>query len=453
MEFVLLNISIALVFYFKNYDIFSTSKYYTALDDIIKLAVIFNLTWGQIVLLNGELDLYINSKITKRIKYIILNTFLFVGMASTIAILFKLEYFNRTSFLLPIFLFSTLNLILFSALAFYNKRKYNDSGFSSALLILGNKSKWKHITPFSQKIREHGYNIVGFISDKNGNTNASGLNGLGEIEALNEVIKSNKVDEIFVASSMKKRKLKSIFEIADYQGVRVNLIPKAHHFAGTKMKSYDLGGLSVFPHRRTPLDDFNNYLLKRTFDIFFSLAVLILLYPMFLLIAFIIIMDGKGAVMYMPMRKGEAGKTFRCYKFRSMSVCDDIVNGTKSTTKNDPRITRIGKFLRRTGLDELPQFYNVLIGDMSVVGPRPHRSDLQNDFRKIINDYMVRSYVKPGITGWAQVNGWRGPTKTLEQKQERIKHDLWFIENWSFFLDIKIIFLTVFSKKTWENAF
>ncbi len=453
LEFILLNLSIALVFYFKNYDIFSTSKYHNAVNDIIKLAVIFNLIWGQIVLLNGELDLYINSKITKRIKYIILNTFLFVGMTSTIAILFKLEYFNRTSFLLPIFLFSTLNLILFSALAAYNKRKYTDANLSSALLILGNKSKWKHITSFSKKIQEHGYNIVGYISDKDGNTNTSDLNRLGEVEKLNEVINSNKVDEIFVASSVKKRKLKSIFEIADYQGVRVNLIPKAHNFTGPKLKSYDLGGLSVFPHRQTPLDDFNNFLLKRTFDIFFSLAVLILLYPIFMLIALIIIMDGKGAVMYTPMRKGEAGKTFRCYKFRTMSVCDDAVSGTKSTAENDPRITKFGKFLRKTGLDELPQFYNVLIGDMSVVGPRPHRLNLQNDFRKIINDYMVRSYVKPGITGWAQVNGWRGPTRTLEQKQERIKHDLWFIENWSFFLDIKIIFLTVFSKKTWKNAY
>ncbi len=454
MEFLLLNISIALVFYVKNYDIFSTSRVYDNIDDIIKLTLIFNLIWGLIVLLNGQLDLYVRSRLKKRIKYIILNTFLFIGMTSTIAILFKLEYFNRTSFLLPIFMFSTFNLVLFLVLAEYNRRKSMTTHFSSALLVLGKKSKWKHVSPFSKKIQELGYHVVGFLSENKNEENAIGLNALGDLTQLKKVIKEKEVDELFVAaSSIKKRKLKSLFDMADYLGVRVNLIPKTPQYINGQLKTYDLDGLAVFPHRQTPLDDFNNFLLKRTFDIFFSLAVLIVFFPIFLLIAILIYMDGKGPVLYTPIRKGVAGKTFRCYKFRTMSVCDNPVNGTKSTVVNDPRITTIGKYLRKFDLDELPQFYNVLIGDMSVVGPRPHRTNLHNDFRKIVNDYMVRHYVKPGITGWAQVNGWRGPTQTLEQKQERIKHDLWFIENWSFLLDLKIIFLTVFGRETRRNAF
>ena len=139
--------------------------------------------------------------------------------------------------------------------------------------------------------------------------------------------------------------------------------------------------------------------------------------------------------------------------FRTMKTCDDPNNGTRSTVKNDPRITKIGKYLRKLDLDELPQFFNVLKGNMSVVGPRPHRVNLDKDFRKIVNDYMVRHYVKPGITGWAQVNGWRGPTVTNEQKRKRVWHDLWYIENWNFILDLRIIFLTVFSRNTRINAF
>ena len=164
-------------------------------------------------------------------------------------------------------------------------------------------------------------------------------------------------------------------------------------------------------------------------------------------------MDGNGNIIYAPLRKGESGKAFRCYKFRTMKVNDNPINGTKSTVKNDPRLTKVGKYLRKFDLDELPQFFNVLKGDMSVVGPRPHRVNLQHDFRKIVNDYMVRHYVKPGVSGWAQVNGWRGPTTSDTQKKERIKHDLWYIENWNFWLDLKIIFLTVFGKKVRTNAF
>ncbi len=262
------------------------------------------------------------------------------------------------------------------------------------------------------------------------------------------------MDEIFIlVGSLTEEEIQKVASIADYRGIRVNIIPDTPVLPGTTLKPYTMDGITLFQFRQTPLDNFSNFFLKRVFDISFSLAVIILLSPLFLILGLIILLDGKGGILYTPLRKGESGNVFKCYKFRTMSVCDNPINGTKSTVKNDPRITKIGKYLRKFDLDELPQFLNVLKGEMSVVGPRPHRVNLDQDFRKIVNDYMVRHYVKPGITGWAQVNGWRGPTTTSEQKKKRVWHDLWYIENWQFVLDLKIIFLTVFSKKTRTNAF
>ncbi len=306
-------------------------------------------------------------------------------------------------------------------------------------------------------MESYGYRTVGFLNNDKDQRLASSnsqYNILGKVKDLPTVLDSKTVDEIFISStSVSEDEIQDLIQIADSRGVRVNIIPDQPVIDGNQFQSYDLNGFPVFKHRNTPLDNFNNFLLKRIFDTAFSIAVLIFLSPLFLLIAFLIKIDSRGPVFYKPIRKGEANETFRCYKFRTMSICDDPINGKKSTIKDDPRITRIGKYLRKYDLDELPQFYNVFKGEMSVVGPRPHRINLQDDFRKIVNDYMVRHYVRPGITGWAQVNGWRGPTETAKQKKERIRFDLWYIENWSFLLDIKIIFLTVFSEKTRKNAF
>lgn len=163
--------------------------------------------------------------------------------------------------------------------------------------------------------------------------------------------------------------------------------------------------------------------------------------------------DEATVVSYGNNTSQKYSKPFKLYKFRSMKENDEALGGKLSTSKNDPRITRLGKILRKYSLDELPQFMNVLQGYMSVVGPRPHRRYLNQELQGCVIRYMIRHYVKPGITGWAQVNGWRGPTDTEEQKRQRTLHDLWYIKNWSFWLDIKIILLTVLGKKTSQGAF
>lgn len=451
LEFLLLNLCLLIVLSLRIPEMMNVTPHKPFVGDFLWLAFIFNLSWALIIFLNGDLDLYLSYEFRKHIRYIVLNTFIFVGITYTLGMLFDMEYFQQTTFLIPIFLFLFINLSLFRLLFEYRKR--HSSSLSRALLV-GTGNEWSRVSDFSRKIRRRGYNIIGCLDDQELQNGAGGLQVLGKIGELSQILGSKKIDEIFVTvSSLKEEEIKQTISVADYHGVRVNLLPETPNFLGSKVRPNYVEGLPVFRVRQTPLDKLHCFLLKKVFDLAFAFAVLVVLTPIFLVIAALIYLDNKGPIFYTPQRKGEAGETFKCFKFRTMSVCDDPVNGTQSTVKNDPRITRVGKYLRKFDLDELPQFINVLKGDMSVVGPRPHRVFLENDFRKVVNDYMVRHYVKPGITGWAQVNGWRGPTVTNEQKEQRIKHDLWYIENWSFLMDIKIIFLTVFSRKTRKNAF
>ena len=328
-----------------------------------------------------------------------------------------------------------------------NVLKKKGSRLFTNTLLIASGPEFTKLNGVLKDMRAYGHNVVGYLNYGTELPNTTDVRVLGEIDDLASVLASNTVDEIFVATAnMEHTKVRDTINLADNFGVRVKLIPENPRAFTKSYKATTLGDLAVFKLRKSPLDSFKSTVIKRLFDFCFALLIILLCSPIYLLIALFVIIDSKGPVLYSPVRKGESGKPFRCYKFRTMRACDNPMSGTKSTVKNDPRITRVGKILRKSDLDELPQFFNVLKGEMSVIGPRPHRVNLQNDFRKSVNDYMVRSYVKPGITGWAQVNGWRGPTVTEEQKKERIKHDLWYIEHWSFWLDIKIIFLTLFGR-------
>ena len=452
-EFMLLNLCVLLVLFYRSPSVLLLPMKYFFLYELLPLLAVFNLSWGLIILSNSDPNFYVGYSFKKRLNYITINTFIFIGLVSTCAILFKIEYFNRTVILAPIFLFSVLNLILFNL--FTTRRvKQNDATFGSKILVVGGEAESNYVADFTTKLKPYGYAMVGVLNNNKEVTNFNGNEILGELKDLPLVLDTKNVDEIFISgSSLKTAEINTVIKVADSRGVRVNFIPETPTLSGSELKTHEINGLPIFQYRQTPLDNFNNFMLKRLFDTVFSLLVLILLSPLFFLIGLLVKLESRGPMFYKPVRKGEAGNTFECFKFRTMSVCDDPLHGTQSTVKDDPRITRIGKYLRKYDLDELPQFYNVLKGDMSVVGPRPHRINLQYDFRKIVNDYMVRHYVRPGITGWAQVNGWRGPTVTVEQKKERIKFDLWYIENWSFILDVKIVFLTVFGKKSRQNAF
>jgi Undecaprenyl-phosphate glucose phosphotransferase len=299
-----------------------------------------------------------------------------------------------------------------------------------------------------------GRQIKGFIKCKNEECFIRKDKIVGDLNDIDTYLRDNQVDELVIALPVKhSKKIKNIIAAADYHGVRVKYIPDFQGLFGDNYKITNEGKIVAVNVRQLPLDETNAFYLKNTFDKVFAASALIFLSPLFLLIALLIKLDSPGPVFYCPIRIGKAGRPFKIIKFRSMHQNDSAVGGTLSTQKNDPRITRIGRILRKYSLDELPQFINVVIGNMSVVGPRPHRSYLNQQLQASVDKYMIRHYFKPGITGWAQVNGWRGPTETFEQKSQRTYHDIWYMENWSFMLDIKIIFKTVFSKKAHKSAF
>jgi exopolysaccharide biosynthesis polyprenyl glycosylphosphotransferase len=215
------------------------------------------------------------------------------------------------------------------------------------------------------------------------------------------------------------------------------------------MNIESLEGIPMLVVRGVPLDTWFNKFIKRTFDIFFSLAAIIVTSPIMICVAIGVKLTSPGPVFFVQERVSLNNKTFKMLKFRSMRVQTQEDTNTIWTTQNDPRKTKFGTFLRKTSLDEFPQFFNVLLGSMSIVGPRPERPYWVNKFKGDVPEYMLRHYIKSGITGWAQVNGWRGDTSM----EERIKYDNYYIQNWNLMLDIKIIFLTVIRAFNDKNAY
>ncbi|WP_297696225.1 exopolysaccharide biosynthesis polyprenyl glycosylphosphotransferase [uncultured Eudoraea sp.] len=415
------------------------------MNNILWLGIIYNISWLFIVLFVRDNQFYISTEYGF-LRNLLVSMLVFIGVVTSFAIVFKFTFFSPLTYLLPIVVFSYLNLICRKYILQFLKKR-GAYLFSNTLLI-SSGYKSNRLPEFEKAMNQYGYNLVGYLDDKEIMIkNVLNLKIFGNLQDLPKVLRAYTIDEVFIdMSHLDEEKIKSAIKIADSFGVRVKLIPENPLLIARNYKAETIGDLAIFRLRQSPLDNFSKTVIKRMFDFCFAGLIMILLAPVYLFISLIIALDSRGPLFYSPFRKGEAGKTFKCYKFRTMHVCDNPVNGARSTVVDDPRITRVGKFLRKTDLDELPQFFNVIRGDMSVIGPRPHRINLQNDFKKSVSNYMVRSYVKPGITGWAQVNGWRGPTVTEEQKNERVNHDLWYIENWSLWLDLKIIFLTLFGR-------
>jgi putative colanic acid biosynthesis UDP-glucose lipid carrier transferase len=339
-------------------------------------------------------------------------------------------------------IFLTLSFIIivgFKYFLFFYLKKYRivtGSNFRNAVII-GYTPEAIRLKEVFENRKDYGYRFFGYFSDKKQNPEI-----LGKIDDIEKFTLENNIDEIYCSlNEISNEKLKELVEFADDNKKAIKFIPdtKEIYTKNLKIDYYEL--FPVLSLQKTQLHNPVIKGIKRAFDIIFSFLVVVLLLSWLIpLLSILIKLESKGPVFFKQGRPGLDEEEFFCYKFRSMQLNRFT---EQEASKNDPRVTRLGKFMRKTSIDELPQFFNVLLGDMSVVGPRPHLWSQNKAYASKIKKYMVRHYVKPGVTGLAQVKGFRGEIETEEDMVNRIKLDVFYIENWSMIMDLKIIFQTV----------
>lgn len=323
----------------------------------------------------------------------------------------------------------------------------------SRVVIVGNNQTARRLAAELASDVGFGYKLMGYFDDEETADDPVLGPHLGTIEQLDVFAREHEVAEVYYCISGNHEKaIRTVVKMADDSVSQFFYVPQIPRYISRAFELSHRGRIPVLSIRRNPLKNMLNRIVKRTFDVVFSSVVLIFSPLVFIPVAIAIKMSSPGPVFFRQKRTGYKGRDFNCYKFRTMKVNVDADKA--QATKDDPRKTRIGEILRHTSIDELPQFINVWLGDMSVVGPRPHMLKHTEDYSKLIDKYMVRHLIKPGITGWAQVNGYRGQTEELWQMERRVEYDVWYIENWTFILDMKIIVRTIINAVKGEsNAF
>jgi putative colanic acid biosynthesis UDP-glucose lipid carrier transferase len=317
-------------------------------------------------------------------------------------------------------------------------RKLRAKGYNQKnIVIIGDDSLGKKVIDTLSQADWAGFHIKAVFTDG---------------KKLSEYIKNETIDDVWIALPLKEEdKVKQILKELMDTTVNIRLVPDIFGFSLLNHSITEIAGLPVIELTSSPMNTGNSF-IKSIEDKVLASLILILISPIMLLVAIGVKMSSSGPVFFRQRRYGLSGESIWVWKFRSMTVCEDDA-AFKQATANDKRVTKFGAFIRRTSLDELPQFINVLQGQMSIVGPRPHPVKLNEEFRQLIPKYMLRHIVKPGITGWAQINGYRGETDTLNKMEQRIAYDLYYIDNWSLWFDLKIIFLTVFKGFIDKNAY
>jgi putative colanic acid biosynthesis UDP-glucose lipid carrier transferase len=368
---------------------------------------------------------------------------IFLDVGNDLATLLIVYYFAL------LLIFSLWRVFLRIFVKIYRRKGYN----AKNIIIVGAGKNGLELYNVINRDLGYGFNVLGFFDD-NAILKDVIPNYLGKIKEIENFVGKHEIDEIYCTiPGANSEKISELMNFAEKNMIRFYIIPDFYRDIKKTMVLDMMESVPLLTIRREPLQSPYNRFLKRCFDILFSMLVLIFIFPFIYVIAGLLIKcSSKGPILFRQKRTGIYGKVFNCYKFRTMRMNKDA--DVVQAVRNDPRTTKTGNFLRKTNLDEFPQFINVLIGDMSVVGPRPHMLKHTEQYSMLIDKYMIRHLVKPGITGWAQITGYRGETRTLEQMEGRVKRDVWYLENWSFFLDLKIIVVTLLNMfKGESNAY
>lgn len=345
-----------------------------------------------------------------------------------------------------------VGLLIIRVAGAYALKEYRRGGYNyTRVVIVGSGANGERLAASLMNDSGFGYKILGFFDDI-ASVSPSVKKDIYPISSLRKFVAENDVRQIFYTLSGQNDILKEVIRIADDNCVEFYYVPQIPRTLARNFELHSVGHIPVLSIRHNPLKSTVNRIVKRTFDLVVS-SLFLCIYPLIYIPVAIGIKAGSpGPVYFKQERTGYLGRSFKCLKFRTMKV--NATSDSCQATKNDPRKTRLGEFLRHSSIDELPQFINVWRGDMSIVGPRPHMLMHTEQYAELIDRYMLRHAVKPGITGWAQVNGYRGPTDELWKMERRVEYDVWYIENWSLLLDMKIMVRTVINAfRSDENAF
>ncbi|MDR9857980.1 undecaprenyl-phosphate glucose phosphotransferase [Paenibacillus sp. VCA1] len=423
----------------------------------IETYAMWSFIYGAIAVLAGMLISLYSPKRKKRfadefIKIIQVHA---ISIFVLLSLMFFVKEVNISRSYLAIYMVLLVMFILFyryilkASLKAIREKGYN----RQFVLIIGAGSLGKRFYQNLRQYPEMGYEVVGFLDDFQQWDSLDEKRYrpiLGTVDDLEKVLEETLIDEVIMALPLDAHsKYPKIINLCEKAGVRTLIIPDFFDYLPARPYFDNFAGMPMINVRDIPLDLAGNRLFKRLFDIAFSLFAIVLTSPLMIAIVIGVKLTSPGPVIFKQERVGLNRRNFMMYKFRSMKQLPPGTEDTGWTVENDPRRTKFGSFLRKTSLDELPQFFNVLFGHMSVVGPRPERPYFVDQFREEIPKYMVKHHVRPGITGWAQSNGLRGDTSI----EERINHDIFYIENWSLLFDIKIIFKTIRNGFVNKNAY